>query len=325
MPKKKKNGGAAASASESTGDDCLLDAAIAANKQLEMLDLCGGGRDDEEESPAALLLSAVRAHGSAGSNMNADLDDEPSWDFIKTRTVGSSPYLDYEREPDFHSVSIMRRPWELPPEHPASDASVKANAGAKASTKDGGEDGEDGRSSASSRRKPRGDTPLHAACSGGHPSIVKQLVESGANINAWSNSDGNSPAMRALEDGKGKSADRQLQCVRLLVEAGCDMQQANFAGNVLLHIALEYKADAICDYLIRMGAKGCIIQGRKCRKCEMGIKLRSRAIAKQPQQTASSSKEDTAKVLEEEFGGDDGDFMKALESAKLEMRRESGM
>ena len=300
MPKKKV-------VAEQTDAD-LIDAAIAANTKAEMRENC-------DESPAALLLSAIRAHGTAGSNLEVGVREQVRF-FAENHVEG--------RQADT---------LPLPPPPPAAlqpsqnDGSGKADVG----TKEADEDGEDGRRAAALKRKPRGDTPLHAACSGGHPGVVKQLIESGANINSWSNSDGNSPAMRAIEGGNGKTVERQLQCVRLLVEAGCDMQQANYAGQTLLHVALEYKADAICDYLIKMGAKGCVIQGRKCRKCEMGIKLRSRAIAKLLQQPATSSKEDTAIVLEEEFGGDDGDFMKALESAKLEIgsrsetRRESGM
>jgi|EP00900_Chrysochromulina_parva_P022966 hypothetical protein len=292
-------------------DADLIDAAIAANTKAEMSDNC-------DESPAALLLSAIRAHGTAGSNLEFGVREQLRF-FAENHGEG--------RQDD----TVPLPPPPPPPtalQPSPNDGSGKADVGAK----EADEDGEDGRRSAASKRKPRGDTPLHAACCGGHPGVVKQLIESGANINSWSNSDGNSPAMRAIEGGNGKTVERQLQCVRLLVEAGCDMQQANYAGHTLLHVALEYKADAICDYLIKMGAKGCVIQGRKCRKCEMGIKLRSRAIAKLQQQPATSSKEDTAMVLEEEFGGDDGDFEKALESAKLdigsrssEMRRESGM
>ena len=214
-------------------------------------------------------------------------------------------------------------PTPLPPAPPPADSSEESTA-----TSDKAEDApsrdskpsEDGRRT-TPHKKPRGDTPLHAACSGGHPSVVKQLIESGANVNSHSNSDGFSPAMRAIEAGNEAPTDRQFACVKLLVEHGCDLQQANFAGNVVLHLALENKRDIVADYLIAKGAKGCNINGRKCTKCAMGVKLRSRAMARQPKEVAPI-KEDTAKVLEEEFG--DGDFLKALDLAKEEMRRERG-
>ena len=73
----------------------------------------------------------------------------------------------------------------------------------------------------------------------------------------------------------------------------------------------------MADFLIDQGAKGCMVRGRRCRKCTLGVKLRARARAALRGPPAPPPKEDTSLVLQEEFG--DGDFLKELSLVREEM------
>lgn len=97
-----------------------------------------------------------------------------------------------------------------------------------------------------------GNTPLHAAAAGGNVQAVRQLIESGADVNAQVRSDesyssewGNAPLHYAARDGRTAAA-------RVLIEAGADINARNDRGQTPLHRAISHPE--IVSLLIEKGA-----------------------------------------------------------------------
>lgn len=173
--------------------------------------------------------------------------------------------------------------------------------------------------------RPRGSTPLHLASFAGNHGTVQALCEGMHDppVNMFTNHEGHSALMCTIEGAAEghhtKSTesyeDRAIACARVLVAHGADLHMQNFAERTALHLAFDHKQDAMADFLIDQGAKGCMVRGRRCRKCALGIKLRARARAAPP--PPPPPKEDTSTVLQEEFG--DGDFLKELSLVREEI------
>jgi len=92
-----------------------------------------------------------------------------------------------------------------------------------------------------------GDSPLHVACVTGHISIVKLIVQSGANINVRSHQLGDTPLSRACAYG-------HLEVARVLVSVGADVDSSNNEGFTPLHFACQHGHIEICRFLLGAGA-----------------------------------------------------------------------
>eukprot|EP00320_Phaeocystis_rex_P006853 CAMPEP_0119081468 /NCGR_PEP_ID=MMETSP1178-20130426/116920_1 /TAXON_ID=33656 /ORGANISM="unid sp, Strain CCMP2000" /LENGTH=235 /DNA_ID=CAMNT_0007064165 /DNA_START=15 /DNA_END=718 /DNA_ORIENTATION=+ len=168
------------------------------------------------------------------------------------------------------------------------------------------------------RFKPRhyGDTALHAGAGAGNWEVVDMLLRHDTDVNSTSNSDGSTPLMRSCEGAPGVNHANLLKCAQsLLADPRHNLHQLNFAGHNALHVALDNRMLDIADLLIDAGAKPCENAGRRCQRCQLGIKSRKRARVKP--EPVPVRKENTEQVLREEFG--DGDFLAALSLAKEEL------
>ena len=100
-----------------------------------------------------------------------------------------------------------------------------------------------------------GDTAIHAASSSGQIEVVLMLLESGADVNVTSNSDGASPLMRACEGGcvtggsENSTAERFIAVAEALMTEGCDMAHQDMSGRTALHIAFKHRQTD----MVRMG------------------------------------------------------------------------
>lgn len=136
--------------------------------------------------------------------------------------------------------------------------------------------------------------------------------------------------MRCCEGGeKARSGtvptERFIDCAGQLIDAGCDINATNFAGNTALHVAFQHRKNEMADFLIGAGAKPC---KNRCQKCSLNIKIRDRAGRATKKTSADTNKchntntnaltkEASAdEVLEEEFGN--VDFMQELARMKAE-------
>ena len=114
-----------------------------------------------------------------------------------------------------------------------------------------------------------GDTAIHAASSSGQIEVVHMLLESGADVNVTSNSDGASPLMRACEGGcvtggsENSTAERFIAVAEALMTAGCDMAHQDMSGRTALHIAFKHRQTD----MVRMGGAHpvwCVVCGVLC-------------------------------------------------------------
>lgn len=103
-----------------------------------------------------------------------------------------------------------------------------------------------------------GATPFVLAAVGANASIMKALLEAGADPKLTTN-DGTTALMTAAGYGRihGESragADDSLDAVKVALAAGIDINSANAIGETALHAAAYFQKDAVVSYLIEQGA-----------------------------------------------------------------------
>lgn len=83
--------------------------------------------------------------------------------------------------------------------------------------------------------KARGDAALAAACLGGRSlAVVELIVNSGAQVDARSRSDGATPLLRACEGGNPAVA-------KCLLDKGADRAASTTDGRNACHVAAQFK------------------------------------------------------------------------------------
>ncbi|MBS1718077.1 MAG: ankyrin repeat domain-containing protein [Armatimonadetes bacterium] len=97
------------------------------------------------------------------------------------------------------------------------------------------------------KQSPDGNTPLCLAVGMGHPDVAKMLLEHGADHNARSVIEGAGPMNSA-------AFGRNLQCIKVLVEHGVDVNMAETDGSVALHESALHGDLEIIKYLVEHGA-----------------------------------------------------------------------
>lgn len=179
------------------------------------------------------------------------------------------------------------------------------------------------------RRRGRGDTVLSVACAAGRVEIVDMLVKDGRVNKDVQNDNGETPLMRCCEGSEDGSAEehRFVECAKLLVKAGVQLNKVNFQGHTALHIAFQHKQYLVAEYLISVGVKPC--PGNKksrCQKCALNMKVWNRRRDRKEQEMLVSNAvqietrdehQEMDRILEEEFG--EMDFEEELARMKAEM------
>jgi ankyrin repeat protein len=95
--------------------------------------------------------------------------------------------------------------------------------------------------------------PLHCAARKCKWQVCRLLIDRGANVNATSINSGISVtrcALRCCESTQGRWSEPEWQCVRLLVEAGADVQHYCEQWGTLLHGSAAIKCAAVTQYLL---------------------------------------------------------------------------
>jgi hypothetical protein len=93
-----------------------------------------------------------------------------------------------------------------------------------------------------------GDSVLHKVIQGGNGSIIRLLIENGADVNPAANSFGYSVLRTALL-GRNKSI------IRLLIESGADINAADRRGASVLHTAIQSSSESIVHLFVDLGAE----------------------------------------------------------------------
>ena len=83
----------------------------------------------------------------------------------------------------------------------------------------------------------------------GRARVISYLVHEGANVSI-ATTDGNTPLHLLITRG---NEDDRLECVGILIDAGCDPRAQNLAGETLLHRAARYGYNSILEYLLSQG------------------------------------------------------------------------
>jgi ankyrin repeat protein len=98
-----------------------------------------------------------------------------------------------------------------------------------------------------------GDTPLHAAAAGYRVEIAKLLLAAGADVNAAGNHRRSAPLHYAADgylEGPLWDAKRQVAMIRLLLEAGAEVQAQDKNGATPLHRAVRTRCAAAVKCLL---------------------------------------------------------------------------
>ena len=111
---------------------------------------------------------------------------------------------------------------------------------------------------------------LHKAVRGNHIEIARWLIEAGANVNAKLNNFHKTPLLMAAhlrqmtldslqctgdnQERKRVAAQRSLQMLQCLIDAGADMNAENHGGRTALHEALLQRDYEVANILIDSGA-----------------------------------------------------------------------
>ncbi|XP_028837455.1 B-cell lymphoma 3 protein homolog [Denticeps clupeoides] len=96
-------------------------------------------------------------------------------------------------------------------------------------------------------RNYEGLAPLHIAVQNGSKDMARQLLKSGADINAVDIKSGRNPLMHAVESNS-------LEMVNFLVENGCDVNLQSYSGNTALHSACGRGHVEVVRVLLKNGA-----------------------------------------------------------------------
>lgn len=104
-----------------------------------------------------------------------------------------------------------------------------------------------------------GATPFILAALGGDATIMRALLEAGADP-LLTTDDGSTALMAAAGygriHGESRAKDNEsLEAVKVAVAAGVDINAANKTGNMALHGAAYYQLDLVAQFLIEKGAK----------------------------------------------------------------------
>lgn len=103
-----------------------------------------------------------------------------------------------------------------------------------------------------------GDTPLHAAAAGYRVEIAKLLLAAGADANAAGNHRRSGPLHYAADGSPERDAKRQVAMIRLLLEAGADVQAQDKNGATPLHRAVRTRCAEAVRCLLAAGAEATI-------------------------------------------------------------------
>jgi len=102
-----------------------------------------------------------------------------------------------------------------------------------------------------------GDTALHLAAAGHRVEIVRQLLAAGADPNATANHRRSSPLHYAADgyiNGTAWNPTEQVKTIRVLLDAGADINAQDKNGATPLHRAVRTRCAATVKFLLQAGA-----------------------------------------------------------------------
>jgi uncharacterized protein len=100
-----------------------------------------------------------------------------------------------------------------------------------------------------------GISALTLAASGGSAEIVRELIQAGADVNVVDDFVPRTPLLWAIDDfGPDDSAEDLYNVVKLLAEAGADLNWQNSARETALIMAVKKDLDQVAELLIAAGA-----------------------------------------------------------------------
>ena len=102
-----------------------------------------------------------------------------------------------------------------------------------------------------------GDTALHLAAAGYRVEIVQQLLAAGANPNATSNHRRSGPLHYASDgyvSGPEWGEKRQVKTIRVLIEAGAEIDAQDKNGAAPLHRAVRTRCAAAVSFFLKAGS-----------------------------------------------------------------------
>lgn len=106
-----------------------------------------------------------------------------------------------------------------------------------------------------------GNTALYIASAGGHVSVVRALIEAGADINLGTENYGTTPLIASVNNiaiarhyGRNEAETRQMKVVRLLIKAGADVNAETTDGWTALMAAANVGSLEAIELLLAAGA-----------------------------------------------------------------------